>query len=153
VGVLEINNQLKKRMKKPKRKMSDHRRLVKACLKAWGKVILSRAPAGMCEYCSVRPVKDPHHIVVRGTSPNPGWFELDNGVALCGGCHRFNGPHCGDPEKVLLFQDWIKNTYLFKKDIDYDTLYIKCRARGKLTVFDLEYILKKMKMTLDNGLK
>ena len=74
-----------------------------------------------------------------------GWFDLDNGIALCFQCHRVHGPHSLDVDEQIAFRAWVKE-WMWEKNRSYDTLKIRCQAKGKIDLFSytvLYDILKK----------
>lgn len=111
------------------KKKSTSKSLRKKCLKLWSEIIRGRA-SGMCEVCG-RPAKDAHHIIARGTSPNMGWFDLNNGIALCFQCHRVHGAHSLDIDEQIAFRDKMI-LHLARKGVDYETLKVRCKAAGKI---------------------
>jgi len=157
MSIQEINLELLKRLQKPKRRKKGERRkrtprqkLVKEILKVWSQIVRKRAAGGLCEYCTMRPVQNGHHIIPRGRSYHYGHHALENGCGLCAYCHKWEGPHSDDLDKVAAFSKWVKTVYLPKKGIEYEALKMKCRSRTKYTVFDLDFILKDLKKDLQS---
>lgn len=120
-------------------------KLRKKCLKLWGKIIIAAAK-GRCERCP-KEAKNGHHIITRGTSPNPMWLSLENGVALCIDCH-INWAHSTDFDRQLVFNQWVRE-HLKNKGLDYEVLKIKAKARGSLSMFDYEIIFKELSKKLN----
>jgi hypothetical protein len=75
-----------------------------------------------------------------------GWFDLDNGIALCFQCHRVHGPHSLDVDEQIAFREWVKGWTWERSGASYEVLKIRCQSRGKIDVFGytlLYGILKK----------
>jgi hypothetical protein len=120
----------------------ERRKIVNACLKLWGALVRSR-DGGLCQKCYI-PGNQPHHIIPRGTSPNMGWFDLDNGVTLCVNCHKFRGAHATSFETQQAYQMWQK-TWLAGKGIDYEIMRIKFTTKCHLDLFSLKVIQAELK--------
>jgi len=120
-----------------KKKKSAKRRWKEKCLRLWSETIRARAK-GKCERCA-QPARDAHHIIPRGTAPSMGWFDLNNGVALCFQCHRVHGAHSLDVDEQIAFRDWAKG-HLARKGVDYEVLKVMCKAPGKISEFDYEIL-------------
>jgi hypothetical protein len=119
--------------KKFKTKASASRTWRKKCLKLWGEIIRLRA-GGRCQRCGGE-ARDAHHIIPRGTHPNMGWFDLDNGIALCFQCHRVHGPHSLDVDEQIAFREWVRGWTARRNGGSYEVLKIRCQARGKIDLF------------------
>jgi hypothetical protein len=115
------------------KKKSPAKTLRKKCLKLWSEIIRGRAN-GLCEVCG-KPAKDAHHIIARGTAPSMGWFDVDNGIALCFQCHRVHGAHSLDIDEQIAFREKMI-AHLVRKGIDYETLKIRCKAKGGIAHSD-----------------
>lgn len=133
-----------KKKSQPKKSTSGQRLWRLKCLRLWSKCIQARAH-GVCERCP-KPSRHSHHIIVRGTSPGPAWFDLDNGVALCVDCHN-NHAHSIDFDKQKVFNDWVRE-HLKRKGVDYETLRIKAKARGKMGLADYQFMAHELSMAL-----
>jgi hypothetical protein len=111
-----------------------------ACLRLWGEAIRLRA-GGRCQRCGKEASLDAHHIIPRGTSPHMGWFDPNNGVALCFQCHRVHGPHSLDIDEQIAFRSWVA-AWLKGRSVDYEILKIKCKSRdgGRITEFEYQIL-------------
>lgn len=75
----------------------------KKAIRVWGRIVLKRANYTCCK-CG-KQATDPHHLLTKGAYLNYA-VSLENGIALCRGCHMFHkGSAHGDPEA---FTDWLK---------------------------------------------
>jgi hypothetical protein len=134
---------LKKLLRSPATRIKTIRR---KCLRVWGEIIRGRA-GSKCQRCGRLGSLDAHHIIPRGTGATMGWFDLNNGIALCFQCHRVHGAHSIDVDEQLCFREWVKG-WLAAKDIDYDILKIRCKAGGKISEFDYSVLLALLKKDL-----
>lgn len=73
-----------------------------------------------------------------------GWFDLDNGIALCFQCHRVHGAHSLDVDEQIAFREWMK-TWLKTRAVSYDVLKIRCSATGKIGDFEYSVLYSELK--------
>jgi hypothetical protein len=113
----------------------------KACLALWSKVVRQR-DNNTCQVCkkSGEDCKlDAHHIIDKKYIP----FELDNGITLCSGCHKFsfNSAHCNG----IWWADWLKEN----KPTIYKKIQNKKRKNKTRTLYKYESIFE----TLEKEIK
>ena len=74
--------------------------------KLWSQMVRDRAK-GRCEWCGEFKSLVAHHIIRRSIKPSR--HKLENGVALCVGCHchRVGAPH--GSKDSWRFVEWIQN--------------------------------------------
>lgn len=131
--------------KKLKEKSSQQKRKYwkDKCLTLWSKIVRERV-GYTCEYCGAKPKRtEAHHIIARGTTVSPGWFDLRNGLSLCTSHHKWHGFHSNDFETQQKMNQWVRG-HLEKKGIDYETQRIIWKAPGKMSLLDLELMYKSL---------
>lgn len=129
---------------KKKRKKTELEKLLKKCLHQWGVRVRER-DGYFCQWHladgkkSISKYHHPHHIVPRSVSNKVGWFDLNNGVTLCGHCHKTR------------LKDWIEDylafrtAYLAEKNLEYHQMRATYFKSFKVTKEYLEWKLEELK--------
>jgi hypothetical protein len=74
-----------KGVREPHKPKSERQKAITELDRLWGLKVRAR-DNHICQYCG-QPGNNPHHIVSR-SSKNTRW-DLENGITLCGGHHKF----------------------------------------------------------------
>lgn len=103
--------------------------IVKLAIIEWSKIVRANAN-GICEWCG-KPAEHGHHMVARAQGYTL-MFNLENGVALCAGCHnRFH--------HVESLSGWLK--FKQQRPLSYEFVEERRNQTTKLLVGDLRAIL------------
>lgn len=100
------------------------------CNKLWSQIV--RSP-GKCEYCGKTEHLQAHHIF--GRSNKAVLWDVDNGVCLCAGCHKFSRIFSAH-ETPTEFTIWL---FEYKGDIFMENLRAKARV---ITKPDIDAVYK-----------
>lgn len=107
--------------KKPKKesKAKSEKREITKKFKEWTEAVKER-DGWTCQLCGLKKgdIKDngkpvvlnAHHIIGRDNKEFPDMrFDVENGITLCAGCHRFSkrGPHHG----TFIFHEWLRRNF------------------------------------------
>jgi hypothetical protein len=126
-----------KKTKKPKRKVSNRKKLIKQCLDLWSDCVIARDHT--CRNCNSDQYLSAHHI--RSVTHHITMFDIDNGICLCWRkCHFQQKFH---PER---FQDMVIE--IIGQDY-YEEMKRKSSVVVDYTIADLieikEYLQNKLK--------
>jgi hypothetical protein len=123
---------------KPKRKVSNKRKLEQKCLVLWSQCV--RARDMTCKQCNSDYKLSAHHI--RSCTNLSTRYLLDNGICLCWKCHSLQK---WNPEK---FQDMVLEII---GDEKYQELKRKSQMEiTKHTEYDLEMIIEYLEGALED---
>lgn len=105
--------------KKKINKKTIERREIKKKFNEWTVAVKER-DGWQCQLCGKKnrelnekgtpTVLNAHHIIARDNKEFPDLrFEVENGITLCAGCHRFSkrGPHHG----TIIFSEWLRRNF------------------------------------------
>ena len=116
--------------------------IARKLLVLWSKKVRERDKY-ICQKCG-KAAREAHHIIARRRGVQVWWFNLDNGVSLCAGCHKFHGAHSVNFEEQKEFNAWVKR-WLKMRDTSYEELEIKCSSRKPLKTFEIEVLYEEMR--------
>jgi len=129
----------KEDMRKRRKPMSKQRirsTWINLCLCLWGMIIVKRD--GICQWCGGNNALTGHHIVSRGSVAGYklSWFDLDNGVCLCGRCHGIAHGR-GRRTTIHDYVAWIEK-WLSEKGLSYEGMKVSYSVIHKMPLADVK---------------
>lgn len=123
----------KRKRRSPQQNRSDQ---INLCLCLWAMIIVKRDKA--CQWCGGNNALTGHHIVSRGSVAGYklSWFDLDNGVCLCGRCHGIAHGR-GRRTTIHDYVAWIEK-WLSEKGLSYEGMKISYSVIHKMSLGDVK---------------
>jgi len=108
---------------------------INLCLCLWGMIIVKRDKH--CQWCPGTNALTGHHIVTRGSTAGYklSWFDLDNGVCLCGRCHGIAHGR-GRRKTIHDYVEWIEK-WLADKGLSYAGMKQSYSVIAKMSLSDI----------------
>ena len=118
LNILEVKKSTKKKSKRVN-KAKEAKKSIRKLYDEWTEKVKER-DGWVCQLCGAKnhepgktgkpTVLNAHHIIARDNKQFPELrFDVENGITLCAGCHRFsrNGPHHG----TIIFSEWLRRKF------------------------------------------